>query len=98
VFSLAANLYRALTGRRPFDGESAMQMLVMIMTAPVELPPTRTPGLDAVLARAFAKEPAARYPDAAAFAAALRAVVPDAAEYDHVISDRIVAWRSMLGT
>ena len=97
VFALAANLYIALTGRRPFEDENPMQMLVKILTAPVELPALRTPGLDGVLARAFAKDPAARQRDAAALAAELRAVVPDHVEYDHVISDRVVAWRSMLG-
>ena len=97
VFSLAANLFIALTGRRPFDDESPMQLLVKILTVPVELPVLRTPGLDAVLARAFAKDPAERHRDAAAFSAELRAVVPDHAECDDVISDRIVAWRSMLG-
>jgi hypothetical protein len=53
---------------------------------------THAPGLDAVLERAFAKRPADRYPDPAAFAAALYECIPDAGDYDAVFSDRIAAW------
>jgi hypothetical protein len=50
------------------------------------------PGLAAVIARAFEKDPAARYPDPGTFAGELWQCVPDAVDYDECISDRISAW------
>jgi serine/threonine-protein kinase len=79
VFSLGCVLYLALTGRRPFDGENVPLILSRVLhdTAP---PPSRStpglpPALDHVVARAMAKEPAARYADAGALADDLEAVL-----------------------
>jgi serine/threonine-protein kinase len=94
VFALAASLFTVLSGRPPFTGESDFDTLKAIISAPPPPCPTRAPGLDRVLARAFAKRPAERYPDPAAFAAELYECVPDAGDYDAVISDRVVAWRA----
>jgi hypothetical protein len=94
VFALAANLVRALTGHSPFvEEKSPMETLQAIVFGATPACPTYAPGLDRVVARAFAKEPAKRYPDPAAFAAELYECVPDAGDYDAVISDRIAAWR-----
>jgi hypothetical protein len=96
VFSLAANLYLALSGRRPFEdgNESVMSELAgIILREPAPIA-THAPGLGRVLDRAFVKDPAARIPDPRTFADELRRCVPDAADYDAVISDRIVAWRA----
>ena len=75
LFSLALVLYEALTARRAFGGEDLAAVtyaLVHETPAPVrhripELPA----GLDAFFARAFAKDPADRWQDAASFRAAL---------------------------
>jgi predicted Ser/Thr protein kinase len=75
LFSLAQVLYEALTARRAFGGEDLAAVtyaLVHETPAPVrhripELPA----GLDPFFARAFAKDPADRYQDAASFRAAL---------------------------
>lgn len=96
VFSLAIHLYIAIAGRRPFAAEGVMQELIRIVqSAPDPIEPV-TPGLGRVLARALDRELSARIPDTAALAAELRACVPDAADYDAVISDRLVTWRANL--
>lgn len=92
VFSLAGNLAYALTGRRPFHAETMMEELMAILQAPAPDVPTYAPGLDAVLARAFAKDPAERYATPGELGAALYECIPDAGEHDAVTSDRIAAW------
>ena len=65
LFSLGVILYTALTGYRPFQGNSAMTVSFKVVNRdPVpasilntELPP----GLDYIIARAMAKDPAKRY-------------------------------------
>ena len=93
AFALAANLYAALSGKPPFgDADNMMAALTAIITtepAPIE---THAPGLAAVLARAFAKDPTTRCPDPGTFAGELWQCIPDATDYDAVISDRLAAW------
>lgn len=72
VFGLAAVLYQALAGQKPFVAPS--------LRSP-NLPRPRvdvTQDLTRVLARALAMDPEARYPNAEAMAAALRSVGPGA--------------------
>lgn len=76
-YALAAVVYEMLTGVPPFSGKSAAGVLHAHI---YELPPAvseRRPSLpeaiNAALLRGLAKQPAERYPSAAAFAAALRA-------------------------
>jgi hypothetical protein len=92
VFSLASNLAFALTGEPPFDDDNPMATLTKIILGPAPSLPTYAPGLDRVIARAFAIDPAARYPDPAAFAGELYACIPDAGDYNACMSDRIAAW------
>jgi hypothetical protein len=92
VFSLAGNLAYAITGRPPFAAETELASLMAIVRGPPPVIATVTAGLDQVFARAFANDPTARYSEVAAFADALRTCVPDAAEYDACLSDRIAAW------
>lgn len=93
VFALAANLITALSGRPPFIQETDFATHEAIISRPPPPCPTYAPGLDRVLARAFAKQPGERYPDPAAFAAELYECVPEAGDHDAVVSDRIAAWR-----
>jgi serine/threonine protein kinase, bacterial len=77
VYALGCLLFVALTGEPPFPGHD----LAMLLYAHLNTPPPRLSdrrpdapaGLDAVLARALAKDPAGRYPSAGAFAAEARA-------------------------
>jgi serine/threonine protein kinase len=89
VFALATNLYEALTSRLPFTGDSLGQLAIKLLTEPHAPIAVFAP----IFERAFAKDPAARIPDPETFAALLCDAVPDAREYDAVISDRIAAWR-----
>ncbi|MDP5185084.1 protein kinase [Blastococcus sp. BMG 814] len=64
VYALGAVAYECLTGRRPFEAESPVQIAVMhIRDEPVPLPASVPPGVRALVVRAMAKDPAARFPD-----------------------------------
>ena len=79
VFSLGCVLYLALTGRRPFDGESVPAILSKVLHARPEAPSRLTPDLpaplDLVIARAMAKEPTDRHASAQALAEDLEALL-----------------------
>lgn len=82
VHALGILLYELLTGRSPFHGGSVFQALKLVESLEPP-PPSRAragvpASLDAVLARALAKDPADRLPSAAAFAEAVREAVPAA--------------------
>jgi serine/threonine-protein kinase len=77
IFALGVVLYEALTGAPPFSGSDITQIMYQIVNA-VPPPPSAVnsrvpPMLDLIVAKALAKEPAARYPDAHELAADLRA-------------------------
>ena len=77
IFALGVVLYEALTGAPPFSGSDITQIMYQIVNA-VPPPPSAvnsrvSPMLDLIVAKALAKEPAARYPDARELAADLRA-------------------------
>lgn len=78
VFALGTLIYEMVTGRHPFAEASptaSMHRVLEREPEPVtELSPEAPPALSTVLARALAKEPAARYPSAVKMAVALRAV------------------------
>ena len=75
VYALGIVLYEMLTGIRPFEGDSAAGVALKRLTED-PLPPTAhgavPPGLSAIVMRALERDPANRYPDAGAFAEALR--------------------------
>ena len=75
VYALGAVAYECLTGRRAFDGENSVQIAVKQMREePVPLPADVPAGVRALVERAMAKDPAARFPDGAAFRDAADAV------------------------
>jgi len=75
VFQLATTLYTLLTGERLARGNSDYDLLRSIIDrTDTPIANTRTPGLDEVIARGLAADPALRYPDPAAFATALRSL------------------------
>src|SRR5436190_9788954 len=76
IYSIGIILYEMLTGRVPFEGESAVAIALKHVS---ELPrPIRSirldvhPDLEAVVMRALAKDPAQRYRNAEEFIAALQ--------------------------
>ncbi len=83
VYALGMLVYRALTGRRAFDGSAQDVLLGHLygqLTPPSQLNPALPPGLDAVLARATARDPNDRYQSAGAFVRDLRLVAQGAGE------------------
>jgi serine/threonine-protein kinase len=78
LFSLGVVLYEALSGRRPFDGETLTTLVYQILhqdAAP--LPPLRpglAPALPDLLGRFLAKDREVRFPDAGAAARAVAEV------------------------
>ena len=79
VYSLGCTLYRLLTGRSPFQGDTAIQLLLAHRDAPIpSLRDARTDvpaALDAVFQRMMAKSPADRYQSMTEVIAALEACV-----------------------
>ena len=75
LYSVGIILYELLTGRLPFDGESAVAIAVQHLNDPPqpisELRPDVAPELEAAVMRALAKDPASRWSDADEFIRAL---------------------------
>jgi len=73
VYSLGVVAFECLTGHRPFQKDTAVATALAHLHDPVPPLPTTVPAdLAAVVTRALSKDPQERYPDAAAFTAALR--------------------------
>jgi serine/threonine-protein kinase len=83
IFSLGVVLYELLAGKPPFEGENLHAAMYQVVHK--EPPPPsacrdgQTNAFDAVITKALAKDPAARYQDAAALATALRRALREAA-------------------
>ncbi len=79
IFSLGAVAYSALVGRAAFTSSSVPEIVRKVIHVDPPAPSTQQPGLpralDAVLARALAKAPDARYATAAEFAVELECVL-----------------------
>lgn len=81
LYSVGVILYEALTGRVPFEADTAIAIAMKQVSEqprpPSELNPQVSPALDAVVLRALAKDPADRFQSADEFLRAL-----DSAEAD----------------
>jgi serine/threonine-protein kinase len=79
LYSLGVVLYELLTGRRPFEAESAMEMLLAHVKRPFERPSRLVmdipPWLDTLVCQLLEKKPDRRPFDAAVVRAALEQVV-----------------------
>src|SRR5271170_2760298 len=75
IYSFGVTLYQMLTGRRPFQGESAYSVLTAQLNEapvpPAQLNPTLPAGLNEVVLRAMSKAPEARFQSAEEFRQAL---------------------------
>ncbi|HLL64328.1 MAG TPA: protein kinase [Micromonosporaceae bacterium] len=73
VYALGVVAYQCLAGRRPFDGDNAVDIAMRhINEPPAPLPPDTPPAVRQIVERALAKDPAARWPTAAALAQVAR--------------------------
>jgi serine/threonine-protein kinase len=79
LYSIGVMLYEALTGRVPFEADSAvaiaMKQVSQAPQRPSSINPQISPALDAVVMRALEKEPGNRFQSADAFIAALDAAL-----------------------
>lgn len=78
LFSVGVLLYRLLTGKLPFDGDTTIALLTALAVdtpdAPRALNPAVPPELDALVMKLLCKDPAGRYQTAGELAAALLAI------------------------
>jgi WD40 repeat protein/predicted Ser/Thr protein kinase len=76
VYALGATLYQLLTGQPPFDGETAIAVLIKVVwnepTTVRKLAPNAHPELAAIVTKAMEKNPEARYASARALRDDLR--------------------------
>jgi eukaryotic-like serine/threonine-protein kinase len=81
LYSIGVILYEALTGRVPFEGESAvavaMKQVSQMPQRPSSINPAVSPALDAVVMRALEKDPGQRFQSADAFIAALDGAIKE---------------------
>jgi serine/threonine-protein kinase len=73
-YALAAVAYELLTGRPPYETTTPVG-LAEAQTSPPSPLPGVLPGLEAAVLRGLSQDPAERYPDVAAFAAAVESAV-----------------------
>jgi eukaryotic-like serine/threonine-protein kinase len=80
LWSLGVIMYRALTGRLPFVGKSAADVIVKICTVdparPTAIAPDLPPEVDRFFKRALAREPDDRFESARAMAIAFSRIAP----------------------
>jgi serine/threonine-protein kinase len=73
VYALGVVAYQCLSGHRPFDGATPIEIAMKhVRESPRALPSDIPPAVRAIVDRAMAKDPAARWPTAAAMAAVAR--------------------------
>lgn len=77
-YALGVMLYECVTGRKPFTGADRYELINAVMTEPIDAPSAidrAIPAeLDAVVLRALARRPEARFPSMRAFGSALLSV------------------------
>ena len=75
VYALGVILFEMLAGRVPWEGDNPLSIMNQAVTRPapslLDLDPSIPPPLDAIVRKCIRKDPAERYPDAAALAADL---------------------------
>jgi hypothetical protein len=73
IYALGVVAYQCLAGRRPFEGDNPLEIAMRhVRENPPPLPPDIPPQVRAIVERAMAKDPVARWPSAAAFATIAR--------------------------
>ena len=91
LYSLGVVLFEALTGRRPYEGETSLALALAIHMGEgpdvLQLRPDLDPALAAIVDKALARDPSDRWESAAAMAEAFRAWRPRVATRPLAIAD-----------
>ena len=95
VFALAVTLAEMVTGVKPFEAETLPALMQKILHQDPDLRAVADRRLRRVLTKALAKNPGARYPDAGAFAQALRKLTSFAVPAPSIATQRLA--RASLG-
>src|SRR3954453_19963853 len=75
VYALGVVAFQCLSGRRPFEGDNPLEIAMRhVRDNPPPLPADIPPAVRAIVERAMAKDPAARFPPAAALGQVARRV------------------------
>jgi eukaryotic-like serine/threonine-protein kinase len=73
IYALGVVAYQCLAGRRPFEGDNPLEIAMRhVRENPPPLPPDIPPNVRQIVDRAMAKDPGARWQNAAEFAAVAR--------------------------
>ncbi|MEU4315437.1 serine/threonine-protein kinase [Nocardia sp. NPDC024068] len=84
IYALGGTLHHMLTGSHPYPGTSSAQLIHSHLNRPPPVPSALDPrlprGFDVVIARAMAKDPAARYPTCGDLAEAAAAALTGTAD------------------
>src|SRR5436305_8019461 len=68
IYALGVVAYQCLSGRRPFEGDNPLEIAMKhVREQPAPLPTDIPPGVREIVGKAMSKDPAARFPTAAAF-------------------------------
>ena len=68
IYALGVVAYQCLSGRRPFDGDNPLEIAMKhVREQPAPLPGDIPPAVRDIVGKAMSKDPAARFPTAAAF-------------------------------
>ena len=105
IYGLGATLYHLLTGRPPFTGDSAEEIIPKVLAEEPDRPRSLRPdvplALEGIVVKCLAKEPAERYPTVAAFLADLdkyeAGLKPDAPQLTRARRTRLWARRNRRG-
>jgi serine/threonine protein kinase len=88
IYALGGILYRALTGKKPFDGDDPSVTLAQVLTEDPTRPRAREPSipqaLELVIQKAMSKSPADRHPSMADLDADLAPFDPWASDADEI--------------
>ena len=87
IYALGASMFQALTGKLPFDGKSATEVMGRVLRDPAptvrSLMPEVPAGVAELIDRCLSKEPKGRPASAAAFIADIEAVLQDPEKIRH---------------